>query len=117
MVRLWTAADWGSAGFDEMVAELVAHNRRIADKREGWPAGALQMCEHLDAVNPGWTVWWHRESTIAGWEHPAGYVASRVSSGYVCGEDPAAVSWKMRHAPDNRHWHEHGACCDLRPQP
>lgn len=133
MVELWTDADRRQrpARYHELVAQLVRHNgrvlaerraarlvrrnRRIIAERVRWPVGALQMCEHLDAVRPDWTAWWQPENTIAGWEHPAGYVASRRSSGYVCGEDPAALIAAMRRAPDERHWHYHAACCDRVP--
>ncbi len=93
-------------------AELIHSNRRVVAERTGWPVGALQMCEHLDAVHPGWTVRWRPANTIQGWEHPAGYVAWRDSSGAVCGEDPAALVAAMRRAPDSRHSHFFGKCCD-----
>lgn len=96
-------------------ASLVRSNRRLAATREPYPRGALQMCEHLDATHPGWTVHWRPENRIAGWEHPAGYVATRSSSGSVCGEDPCALEAAMRRAPDERHWHYHAACCDRVP--
>lgn len=92
--------------------ELAAANRRLVAVRCGWPRGALEMCEHLDAVHPGWMVHWRPASTITGWEHPAGYVATRDSSGSVCGEDPCALVAAMARAPDERHWHDHAACCD-----
>lgn len=95
--------------------ELVAHNRRVAAERTPWPVGVLEMCEHLEAVHPGWTVHWQPENTIRGWEHPAGYVASRDPSGYVCGEDPVALIAAMRRAPEERHWHERKACCGRVP--
>ncbi len=92
--------------------KLARYNRRIIAERVGWPVGALEMCEHLDAAYPGWMVWWHPESVIAGWGHPAGYVASRRASGYVCGVDPAALIAAMGRAPDERHWHFQSTCCD-----
>jgi hypothetical protein len=94
--------------------ELVAHNRRVIAEREFWPRGAVQMCEHLDAVHPGWTAHWYPENKIKGWEHPAGYRASHPSSGYVCGEDPAALEAAMARAPDERHWHDQPQCCERR---
>lgn len=95
--------------------ELAAANRRLTAERAGWPRGALEMCEHLDAVHPGWTVWWRPANTIAGWEHPAGYVATRRSSGSVCGEDPCALVAAMERAPSERHWHWHQQCCERIP--
>lgn len=94
--------------------KLVWSNRRVTAARLGWPAGVLAICERLDAAYPAWTVHWRPESTMAGWEHPACYVASRESSGCVCGVDPLALVEAMRRAPKQRHSHWHSICCDLR---
>ncbi len=98
---------------DEDRRQLVWHNRQLVAARTGWPVGALEMCEHLDDVHPGWTVHWRAYLNIPGWYHPPGYIARRQSSGYVCGEDPAALVAAMKRAPDRRHWHYHAVCCDL----
>lgn len=118
MIQLWNTEDeWRRPEFvRERRADLIWHNRRVAAEREHWPAGALQMCEHLDAVHPGWSVHWRCYLNIPGWYHPPGYVARRESSGYVCGIDPAALVAAMAAAPAERHWHYHPACCDLYPR-
>lgn len=92
--------------------ELAWRNRRIIAKRTHWPDGVIQMCEHLDATRPGWTVWWHPENTYPGFGHPAAYRASRWTGHVtVCGEDPAALVAAMERAPDERHWHYRALCC------
>ena len=97
--------------------DLFWRNRRVVAERAGWPVGVLEMCEHLDAVYPGWSVWWRPENTCAGWEHPAGYLASRDPSGSVCGVDPAALEAAIAKAPAERHWHFRPVCCALHPAP
>jgi hypothetical protein len=39
---------------------LATRNRRLFAQRGGWPDGALDACEILDAECPGWTVYWSR---------------------------------------------------------
>lgn len=39
-------------------AELREHNRRIIAERLGWPAGAAQACQNIEADNPGWSAYW-----------------------------------------------------------
>lgn len=117
MIVMWTDEDRRQRPelYRTLVAQLAWHNRRLLDERLRWPRGVLAMCEHLEATHEGWSVWWRPDNTIKGWFHPAGFIASRESSGYVCGEDPAALYRAMREAPDRRHWHFHGVCCDRVP--
>lgn len=37
---------------------LAAHNRRVLAERLGWPAGAVEVCERVDAAHPGWHTNW-----------------------------------------------------------
>lgn len=55
--------------------ELRRRNRLLAAQH--WPAGALEVCERLEAEHPGWWVTWMPASVIKGWERPAGWAASR----------------------------------------
>ncbi len=113
MIQLWTDDDQRRRPelCERLVTELVWHNRRVAAERERWPVGALQMCEHLDATHPGWTVHWQAEDTRVGRRHPSGYTARRELSGYVCGLDPAGLVAAMAAAPAERHWHYRSKCC------
>lgn len=113
----WNARDWWlrTERYRKQQPELVRRNRRAMAERLRWPDGALAMCEHLDAEHPGWTAWWRPDNTIPGWFHPAGFTAWRESSGRVCGTDPVRLYQAMQQAPDERHWHYHGLCCELTP--
>lgn len=44
--------------------ELAAKNRRLLAERWGWPDGALQACEKIEKLHPGWSAMWS-----AGGEH------------------------------------------------
>jgi hypothetical protein len=72
--------------------DLLRHNRRVMAERIGWPDGALEACDKLEAAYPDWIVGWQRESTITGFARPAGFYASRWSRRYnepsAYGEDP-----------------------------
>jgi len=117
MIQLWNTEDeWRRPEFVRACkADLEWNNRRLLAERWGWPVGALEMCEHLDAVHPGWSVHWRGYMNAPGWYHPPGYVARREFSGYVCGIDPAALVAAMKAAPDGRHWHYRARCCELYP--
>lgn len=65
---------------------LAENNRRLWAERLKWPPGALEECERLDVEYWSWSFSWRPESTIKGFEHPAGYVAVR-SSGWFAGAD------------------------------
>ncbi len=43
---------------DAFSPELREHNRRIIAERLGWPDGAREACETLEADNPGWHAYW-----------------------------------------------------------
>lgn len=72
--------------------ELLRHNRRVMAERIGWPDGAVEACDKLQDAYPGWNPGWQPESTIRGFEHPAGYFASRLGRRYnepvAYGSDP-----------------------------
>jgi hypothetical protein len=38
--------------------ELAVKNRRILAERLGWPAGTVEVCEHIEDETPGWSVTW-----------------------------------------------------------
>jgi hypothetical protein len=59
--------------------DLARRNRQVIAERTGWPDGALQTCERLDAEHPGWFVYWMPANDIRGWERPAGYNGALVS--------------------------------------
>jgi hypothetical protein len=52
---------------------LERSNRRVLAERLGWPAGALEECEQLDAAYPGWSITWSPGNTVRGFERPAGF--------------------------------------------
>ncbi|GIF16521.1 hypothetical protein [Actinoplanes teichomyceticus] len=56
---------------------LRRHNRIVVARRTGWPAGALAICERLDAEHPGWHASWLGPNYGRGWERPAGFAAWR----------------------------------------
>ncbi|GLW35220.1 hypothetical protein [Actinoplanes regularis] len=66
---------------------LLRRNRKITADRRGWPVGALELCERLDAEHPGWSVWWRDEWTVPGWEHPAGWAVHRPGWSLVGGDE------------------------------
>ena len=57
--------------------ELAARNRRIIAERTGWPEGALEECERLEAEHPGYSVSWFPENKIGdpAWHQDAGFYA------------------------------------------
>lgn len=58
--------------------QLAIRNREIIAERCGWPAGILATCVELERRHPGWDMSWLRENTIKGFEHPAGFAATRL---------------------------------------
>lgn len=71
-------------------AELLIKNRRIF-AGHGWPDGALEACERIDADHPGWYATWRDGNDWSGmaagyyayyqkhpgsWEHPPLYGAT-----------------------------------------
>lgn len=60
--------------------ELAWRNRRIIAERTGWPAGALEACEQIQAAHPAWDVNWRDANTIKGFEAPAGFYAVRLDA-------------------------------------
>lgn len=51
--------------------ELLIHSRRAIAERLNWPAGAVEACEEIDRLNPGWQCdWWHARDS-----RPAGFYA------------------------------------------
>lgn len=38
--------------------ELAYKNRRVIAERVGWPAGAVEACEAIDAAHDGWYTTW-----------------------------------------------------------
>lgn len=79
----------------------LALNRRLMAERRGWPGGVLDTCERLDREHPGWSVWWQMESTVPGFEHPAGFLADWLAddSVVVCAETEAGIVAAMQAAP------------------
>jgi hypothetical protein len=59
---------------------LPAQNRRIIAERTGWPAGAVEMCERVEAEHPPWDLWWIPETMIAGKRWPQGWTATRTDA-------------------------------------
>lgn len=45
-------------GLHPVGAELGRMNKRILAERTGWPDGALEECEKLDAEFPEWSASW-----------------------------------------------------------
>jgi hypothetical protein len=58
--------------------DLARRNRVVVAERTGWPAGAVETCERLEAEHPGWMVSWMDANPIRGWERPAGWYAARA---------------------------------------
>lgn len=56
---------------------LAEYNRRLIAERTGWPAGAVEMCEALEAEHWPWDLWWVPTTTIAGKLWPQGWTATR----------------------------------------
>lgn len=100
-------------------AELYAHNRRIADRRDVWPPDALASCEWLDTLHPDWWIAWRGESTVKGFEHPAAFVATRRhGSVAVCAATATELLAAMAAAPeDEDRWRWRNRCCTPRPDP
>lgn len=91
--------------------DLLRHNRRIIASRIGWPDGAVEACDKLQDAYPDWIPGWQPASTIPGFEHPAGYFASRHSRRHdeppAYGADPlelaaAIEGWPWQNAMDYR---------------
>jgi hypothetical protein len=73
---------------------LARRNRRLLAERLGWPALALELCERLDDAHPGWRFTWFPESSLPGWQRPAGFAAHRPGL-KMRGED------QLRRAPED----------------
>jgi hypothetical protein len=54
---------------------LRQRNMRLIAGRTGWPEGALEACEEIEAKYPDWSVDWRPENRCPGFEHPTGYFA------------------------------------------
>jgi hypothetical protein len=75
--------------------ELAWRNRRTIAERTGWPAGAVDACEQIEAAHPTWDVGWRPANTIRGFEAPAGFYATyrgTWASARAYGADPATVT-------------------------
>jgi hypothetical protein len=55
---------------------LAAANRRLLALHTGWPDGAVEDCEDLEAKTPGWGISWSGGGNRT-WIEP-GYYATRV---------------------------------------
>lgn len=56
--------------------ELARMNRMIIAEHAGWPDGALEACEKLEADSPGWGITWNAGGQMTWVE--AGYYATRI---------------------------------------
>jgi hypothetical protein len=55
---------------------LRVRNLRLIAERTGWPAGAAEACEEMEAKFPDWWVCWSPENTCPGFEDPTGFYAT-----------------------------------------
>lgn len=65
-----------SPALEPVGPELAVRNRRLTAERTGWPDGALEACEKLEAETPGWSISWYAGGGMTWVE--AGYYASRA---------------------------------------
>lgn len=61
---------------DPVGAELGRMNKRILADRCGWPDGALEECEKLDADFPEWSASWARGGGLT-WREDGYYAQPR----------------------------------------
>lgn len=67
--------------------ELYAHNRRRVAERSEWPADALDLCERIDRINPGWyTTYRHAWTAVDGRPRPSGFYAQHDHHAHLEGE-------------------------------
>lgn len=82
---------------ERAVRERQHRNRRIIAERLSWPARALDVCEGMDRLYPGWTAWWDdAHPGPSRWAHPARYSASRHDVS-IEGGDPMRSDGIRRH--------------------
>lgn len=98
--------------------DLLRHNWRVMAERVGWPDGAVEACERILEAFPDWVPGWQHESKIAGFEHPAGFYASRHHRRYdepsAYGADPVALVVAITTWP---HGHSFGSVSAWNPPP
>jgi hypothetical protein len=87
---------------------LAAANRWLIARRCGWPIGAVEACENLDRMFPGWRTRWQDANKYL--DKPAGYYATHdnhahlepdmygdtTSALYVAMETHRCVNWPPR---------------------
>jgi hypothetical protein len=69
---------------------MARRNLRLIAERTGWPDGAIDACEALNADQPDLVVVWRPANTTKGFEYEAGFYA------YVSGDDPLHNGVKRR---------------------
>jgi hypothetical protein len=68
-----------TAGANANIVDLdfVSRNRRLLAQRLGWPEGAVEECERVDRLAPGWWTTYRPASDGAGLTLAEGYYAVR----------------------------------------
>jgi hypothetical protein len=74
--------------------ELAARNRRILAERLRWSDGAVELCEQLDALNPGWHADWRH----AWRDNPAGFYARHDNHSHLEPEMYGATAGELQAA-------------------